>query len=46
MKMIPIEIAVMVPYTLSARSAPTASRTQSEKYSETTPIEKMVLARS
>ena len=30
-KMIPIERAVMTPYTPSARSAPTCSRTQSEK---------------
>ena len=45
-KMMPIETAVMMPYTESARSAPTWSRTQSEKYSETTPIEKMVFARS
>ena len=46
MKMRPIEIAVMTPYTESARSAPTWSRTQVEKYTDTTPIEKMVLARS
>src|SRR5580765_1189075 len=45
-KINPIEIAVMTPYTKSARSAPTWSRTQVEKYTDTTPIEKMVLARS
>ena len=46
MKMSPIDIAEMRPYTASARLAPTSSRTHVEKYNDTTPIEKMVLARS
>ncbi len=45
-KIIAIEIAVIMPYTVSALVAPTSSRTQSEKKSEITPMEKMVLARS
>ena len=45
-KMMPIEIAVTTPYTRSAFSVPTTARTYSEKYSDTTPIEKIVLARS
>src|SRR6266446_9772050 len=41
-----IESALIVPYRASAFSLPTASRIQSGKLSEITPIEKIVLARS
>ena len=45
-KMMPIEMAVITPSTVSARSLPTASRTHSPKYNDTIPIEKIVFARS
>ena len=45
-KIVPMEIAVIRPYRLSARSRPTDSRTYIEKYDDVTPMEKMVLARS
>ena len=45
MKIAPIEIAVTRPYTRSAFSAPTADHVERE-HSDTTPIEKMVFARS
>ena len=44
--MSPIEIAVIVPSTESARPLPTRSRIHVEKYMDTMPIEKIVLARS
>src|SRR5262249_13614423 len=44
--MIPIEIALIRPTRLSARSDPTTDRTKREKFSDVTPIEKMTLARS
>ncbi|MGC4070056.1 MAG: hypothetical protein QM784_36450 [Polyangiaceae bacterium] len=41
-----MEIDVTVPIVASARSGPTTSRTQIGRYIDTTPIEKMVLAKS
>ena len=44
--MMPIETALIRPTRLSARSEPTMKRTNSAKFSDVTPIEKMTLARS
>src|SRR5256885_16794333 len=45
-KIVPIDTAVAHPTTLSARSFPTWSRAHSAKNAESTPIEKIVFARS
>jgi len=39
-------MALMLPYSVSARALPTCARTHSEKYSDTMPIENIVFARS